>query len=157
MRTSFFALVAVSAVALAIGQAGCGNSTTDTFGSPTSAAPTSPVGTATQPSIATFTTDVNPFLTSQGCGISGCHMTPGVGDTKAYTVGTDSAGNFAQTVCNPRLTTYGASPAGTILSKFCASKTTAGGGHQGKVATNANCTAFYNWAGEGNGAPPTCP
>ena len=154
MRTSFFALVAVSAVALAIGQAGCGNSTTDTFGSPTS---TTPVGTPTQPSIATFTTDVNPFLMSQGCGISGCHMTPGIGDTKAYTVGTDSAGNYAQTVCNPRLATYGASPSGTILGKFCASKTTAGGGHQGKVATNANCTAFYNWAGEGNGAPPTCP
>ena len=157
MRSSLFALLAVSATALAIGQAGCGNSTTDTFGSPTTGAATSPVGTATQPSLATFNADVNPFLTAQNCGAGGCHAAPGAGDAKPYAVGADANANYAQAVCNPRLTTYGASPAGSLLAKFCTNKTTASGGHQGKVATGANCTAFYNWAGEGNGAPPACP
>lgn len=159
-RASLFLLGGTLAIALAAGAgltAGCAGEHSDDFTPPVSQAPTSPVGTATQPSMATFNASVEPFLTSNTCSNTGCHASPGTGTSgHPYSVSaSDAAANYAQTVCNPRLSAYGANPAGNFLSHFCSSPT-AGLNHSGITATSQNCTDFYNWAKEGNGAPPNC-
>jgi len=155
LLTSVLALSAV----LGAGLAGCSSEHSDDFTPPASVAPTTPVGTPTQPTTATFAAKVNPFLTTNNCSTASCHGTPGVGDTAAHpyvVAASGTAGNYTYTACNPRFTSYGASPAGVFLSKFCTSPT-AGIAHNGTTATSQNCTDFYAWAAEGNGAPPTCP
>ncbi len=153
VRISLFGMLALAAVVAAC----AGGKPIDVSDTAT----TNPTGTATpsKPTTATFDSKVNPFLTGHNCSQGGCHGTPGTGSsgTPYIVSATDSAGNYTQTVCNPRLKTYGTSPTGVFLTHFCTNATTPSAAHNGTTATAQNCTDFYNWAKEGSGAPPTCP
>src|SRR5207249_3379350 len=99
-----------------------------------------------------------------GCGIAGCHQAPNGLGSPRYNLNipqvsaADSSNNWSQSTCNDRFTSYGAAPAGRLLSYFCtASGTPSGAPHQGKTVTALNCTDLFAWAGEGQGVPVNCP
>jgi hypothetical protein len=170
MKTSFVLLSGLLTVSVGLSLFGCVNEYDDDFGTVTSVAPTAtptpdgPTPTPTAPSLATFTSDVEPFFAAGTCASStSCHMGPaGHSDSAVpFNVDLTAADDYAETDCATRLTAYGATPTGNFLSKFCtgttpANATTNNAAHNGSTATAAQCANWYTWAAQGAGPVPTC-
>lgn len=155
--TAFFISLAAAAVLAAC----AGGKSIDVGDDSTTASPT-PTGSpqAGPPSRATFDAKVEPFLETNTCGRAGCHIPPTGTSNFAVTTAAPNAAaktaNYDTTKCTPRLSAWGATPAGNFLSHFCTNATTPSAPHSGVTATATNCTDFYNWAKEGSGTPPAC-
>ena len=108
----------------------------------------------TRPSFETFESSVQSFMTDNSC--HDCHAV-GFGD---YTLVPDTEesqrrANYQQTICSPRLEDFD-TPKGAFLSRFCSGPGEPHEyGHEGKFATDKDCTAFFEWVSEGTGSSPT--
>lgn len=170
-RLALFGLLATLAacgpVEMEMGAGGGSTPTPTPTATPTATPSPTPTPAAT-PSLATFTSDVQPILEAQGCGVMGCHLAPGNAGvdlvTTAMAPANDIQSNFNELACNGPLDTFNPA-AGAVVDFFCvyagngaANATAQATQHNNRTFSTANCVAFVGWIESGGaGALPTCP